>query len=76
MYIKVLNEIIIFFQFHLEKQSLKYNLNKWHKMAQEKKGRYLFNIFLDANFCAHYWAPVTMIRANSRVLYRSFGTCW
>lgn len=50
MYVSILNEII-FFPFYLEKQSLKYSLNKWGKMAQEKKIRHLFNT-LDATFSA------------------------
>lgn len=75
MYVNVLNEIIISFQFRLEKQSFKYNLNKWGKMAQEKKGKYLFRIFLDANFCVAT-EPLLPLLELTRVLYRSFGTCW
>lgn len=75
MYVNVLNEIIISFQFHLEKQSFKYNLNKWGKMAQEKKGKYLFHIFLDANFCVATESLLPLLELT-QVLYRRFGTCW
>lgn len=68
MYLHVLNEIITFFQFHLENQFLKYNLNKWSKMAQERTVKYL------PFFRCKFVQLLSLCYCGS--VSTSLGTCW